>query len=188
MRSGSKFSVGPRTCFSNYTCAVLVVLCQSVRVAVFSFFLVQRWQLFMARHWLTWRHLLLWCERVTRQSHLSTVLSSVTERPTSLKRHCHLDPKPLLLIMRERRALGNPETKCLLVGFREEQSKASVIGAYSRENQWEDTLFQGSPVLLPPSSVKRRAVGSRLELEVGEVQRIWWPLPRMQTFKHSAHK
>ena len=76
---------------------------------------------------------------MVRASHkavsLSTVLSSVTERPTSLKRHCHLDPKPLLLIMRERRALGNPETKCLLVGFREEQSKASLIGAYSRENQ-----------------------------------------------------
>ena len=31
---------------------------------------------------------------------------------------------------RERRALGNPETKCLLIGFREEQSKASLIGAF----------------------------------------------------------
>ena len=30
----------------------------------------------------------------------------------------------------ERRALGNPETKCLLIGFREEQSKASLIGAF----------------------------------------------------------
>ena len=32
--------------------------------------------------------------------------------------------------MRERRTLGNPEAKCLLIGFREEQSKASVIGAF----------------------------------------------------------
>ena len=29
------------------------------------------------------------------------------------------------------------------------------------ENQWEDTLFQGSPELFPPS-VKRRSLGSRL--------------------------
>ena len=32
--------------------------------------------------------------------------------------------------LREIRALGNPETKCLLIGFREEQSKASLIGAF----------------------------------------------------------
>ena len=32
--------------------------------------------------------------------------------------------------LRERRALGNPETKCLLTGFREEQSKSSLIGAF----------------------------------------------------------
>ena len=31
------------------------------------------------------------------------------------------------------------------------------------ENQWEDTLFQGSPELFSPS-VKRRALGSRLDL------------------------
>ena len=30
----------------------------------------------------------------------------------------------------ERRALGNPEAKCLLIGFREEQSNASLIGAF----------------------------------------------------------
>ena len=30
----------------------------------------------------------------------------------------------------KRRALGNPETKCLLIGFREEQSKAARIGAF----------------------------------------------------------
>ena len=29
--------------------------------------------------------------------------------------------------LRERRALGNPETKCLLIGFPEEQLKASLI-------------------------------------------------------------
>ena len=32
--------------------------------------------------------------------------------------------------MRERRALGNPETKCLLIGFRKEQSNASLIGVF----------------------------------------------------------
>ena len=32
--------------------------------------------------------------------------------------------------LRERRALGNPETKCLLIGFREEKSNASLIGAF----------------------------------------------------------
>ena len=32
--------------------------------------------------------------------------------------------------MRERRVLGNPETRGLLIGFREEQSKASLIGAF----------------------------------------------------------
>ena len=36
----------------------------------------------------------------------------------------------LLCTLRDRRALGNPETKCLLIGFREEQSKASLIGAF----------------------------------------------------------
>ena len=30
----------------------------------------------------------------------------------------------------EERALGNPKTKCLLIGFHEEQSKASLIGAF----------------------------------------------------------
>ena len=29
--------------------------------------------------------------------------------------------------------MGNPETKCLLIGFREEQSKASLIGAFMLE-------------------------------------------------------
>ena len=32
--------------------------------------------------------------------------------------------------LREKRALGNPETDCLLIGFREEQSKESPIGAF----------------------------------------------------------
>ena len=32
--------------------------------------------------------------------------------------------------LRERRGLGNPEAKCLLIGFREEQSKESLIGAF----------------------------------------------------------
>ena len=32
--------------------------------------------------------------------------------------------------LRERRALGNPETKCLPIGFREEQWTASLIGAF----------------------------------------------------------
>ena len=41
----------------------------------------------------------------------------------------NLDPRALLLTDGERRALGNPETKCLLIGFREEQSKASLICA-----------------------------------------------------------
>ena len=42
----------------------------------------------------------------------------------------NLDPRALLLTERERRAMGNPETKCLLIGFREEQSKASLNGAF----------------------------------------------------------
>ena len=37
----------------------------------------------------------------------------------------NVDPRAL-----ERRALGNPETKCLLIGFHEDQSKASLIGAF----------------------------------------------------------
>ena len=36
----------------------------------------------------------------------------------------------LFFRLRERRALGIPEIKCLLIGFREEQSKASLIGAF----------------------------------------------------------
>ena len=32
--------------------------------------------------------------------------------------------------LRERRALGNPETNCLLIGFCEEKSKPSLIGAF----------------------------------------------------------
>ena len=39
---------------------------------------------------------------------------------------CNLDPRALLLA----RALGNPETKCFHIGVREEQSKASLIGAF----------------------------------------------------------
>ena len=36
----------------------------------------------------------------------------------------------LFFRLRERRALRNPEIKCLLIGFRVEQSKASLIGAF----------------------------------------------------------
>ena len=39
----------------------------------------------------------------------------------------NLNPRALLSPSVERRALGNPETKCLLIGFHEEQSKRGVF-------------------------------------------------------------
>ena len=41
----------------------------------------------------------------------------------------NLDPGALLMT-EEEKSSGDPETKCLLIGFREEQSKASLIGAF----------------------------------------------------------
>ena len=41
----------------------------------------------------------------------------------------NLDPGALLFTEGEKSS-GSPEAKCLLVGFREEQSKASLIGAF----------------------------------------------------------
>ena len=42
---------------------------------------------------------------------------------------CNLDPRALLSTEGEKSS-GDPEIKCLLIGLREEQSKASVIGAF----------------------------------------------------------
>ena len=42
---------------------------------------------------------------------------------------CNLDPSALLLTEGEKSS-GKPGAKCLLIGFREEQSKASLIGAF----------------------------------------------------------
>ena len=44
--------------------------------------------------------------------------------------HKAISTPELLSWLMKRRTLGNPETKCLLIGFREEQSKASLIGAF----------------------------------------------------------
>ena len=40
-----------------------------------------------------------------------------------------LEPRARLLTEGEKSS-GNPETRCLLIGFREEQSKAPLIGAF----------------------------------------------------------
>ena len=63
--------------------------------------------------------------------------------------------------------LFEPYRACsLLVLTRMHQSETLFIVLH--ENQWEDTLFQGSPELFSPS-VKRRALGSRLLWNVNKV-------------------
>ena len=50
--------------------------------------------------------------------------------PTKVVRQYTFSTPELFCWLRERRALGNPETKCLSIGFRGEQWTMSLIGAF----------------------------------------------------------
>ena len=97
----------------------------------------------------------------SKMTHANTILvTRALDRPKALGNSMQENMRRRVLIAKNR--LLEPYGACsLLVLAWMHQLKTLLIVLH--ENQWEDTLFQGSPELFS-RSVKRRALGSRLML------------------------
>ena len=70
-----------------------------------------------------------WFSESVSESLSQWVIQWVSEWVIESVSHSISTPE-LFSCLKERKALGNPQTKCLLIGLREEQSKASLIGVF----------------------------------------------------------